>query len=72
MDEREWITRYVDRMMELHRLAPQPGQALPEARRFAQESARGAYPALKDEDPAEVADAEFDEGRSNTRFLEAY
>lgn len=72
MTEREWISRYVDRMVELYQLAPELGCSPSEARRFANESARGAYPALKDEHPAEVASAEFDEGRSNMVFLEAY
>ncbi len=72
MTEQEWISQYVDRMVELYRLSPELGHTLSEARRFAIESARGAYPSLHMEDPTAVADEEFDEGRSNTRFLEAY
>lgn len=72
MTEREWISKYVDRMVELYRLAPELGRSPSEARRFAYESAHGAYPALKGQDPVDVASAEFDEGRSNTSFLEAY
>jgi hypothetical protein len=72
MTEREWTSKYVDRMVELYRLCPELGHSPSEARRFAYESAQGAYPSLKDEDPVAVADAEFDEGRSNTRLLETY
>jgi len=72
MTEREWISKYVDRMVELYRLCPELGHSPSEARRFAYESAHGAYPALQGEDPEAVAGAEFDEGRSNTRLLEVY
>lgn len=43
-----------------------------EAGDFAVASAAGAYPAFNHEDPVEVADHEFDEGRSRMMFLEAY
>lgn len=72
MTEREWISKYVDRMVELYRLSPELGHSPSEARRFAYESAFGAYPSLKDEDPVAVAGEEFCEGRGNTAFLEAY
>lgn len=72
MNEREWISKYVDRMVELYRLSADLGLSPSQARRFAYESALGAYPSLKDEDPMAVASAEFDEGRSNMAFLEVY
>jgi hypothetical protein len=72
VDEREWIARYIERMAELYWLSPELGHCPSEVRRFAYESAKGAYSSLKDDDPVDVASAEFIEARSNTAFLEAY
>lgn len=72
MDQREWIARYIERMVELYRLSPELGHSTSEARRFAYESAQGAWLTMIGRRPEEVADEEFVEGRGNLHFLEAY
>lgn len=62
----------MSRDIELYRLCPELGMTAEEAGDFAVASAAGAYPAFNHEDPVEVADHEFDEGRSRMMFLEAY
>ncbi|TCH99429.1 hypothetical protein EJV46_01775 [Roseococcus sp. SYP-B2431] len=60
-----WIERYVTRLVELSAGEMEPPMPDPELRAFALTCARGGYPAFRNDDPAECAEAEFMEWRTD-------
>ena len=65
--QQQWIEAYADRLVELSAGKVAPPMPADELRAFALNCARGGYPAFRNDDPVECAEAEFLEWRLNTR-----
>lgn len=62
----QWIETYAARLVELSSGKIEPPIPDEELRAFALNCARGGYPAFRNDDPAECAEAEFLEWRANS------
>lgn len=63
---RQWMETYAARLVELSAGKFEPPISDEELRAFALQCARGGYPAFRNDDPAECAEAEFLEWRMNS------
>lgn len=62
----QWIETYAERLVELSSGKFDPPISDGELHAFALNCARGGYPAFRNDDPAECAEAEFLEWRTNS------
>lgn len=63
---RQWMETYAARLVELSAGRMEPPISDEDLRTFALTCARGGYPAFRNDDPAECAEAEFQEWRMNS------
>jgi hypothetical protein len=63
---RRWMKTYAARLVELSAGKIEPPISDSDLRAFALNCARGGYPAFRNDDPAECAEAEFREWQMNS------
>ena len=63
---RKWVETYADRLVELAAGKTEPPISDEDLRTFALNCARGGYPAFRNDDPVECAEAEFRDWRMNS------